>query len=433
MKMPPQVVEALKANKILKPTPIQIQGIPVVLSGRDMIGVAYTGSGKTLVFVLPVLLTAVTEELRMPLVEGEGPVALCLAPSRELARQTYDVLERFAEGVAERGWPRVRTLLAMGGIPLPEITAKLKLGVHAIVATPGRICDLLIKRRVNLRLCRYVCLDEADHLIDIDFEEDVRTVFDHFEAQRQTVMFSATMPVALREFSLSAMVHPVIVNVGRAGAANLDVLQEVEFVRQEAKIVYLLECLQKTGPRVIVFCENRQDVDDVHEYLLLKGVRAVSIHSGKAQDERDAAIAAFKGVGKEKADVLVCTDVAAKGLDFPDVMHVLNFDMPKDIENYIHRIGRTGRCGRTGIATTFINAGAPESILADLKLVLKEAKQKIPDFLNDMVKGDAAESIGGVKGCSYCGGLGHRITACPKLHDETQTKMGPKRELVRGE
>merc|ERR550537_181279 len=156
-------------------------------------------------------------------------------------------------------------------------------------------------------------MDEADRMIDLGFEEEVRSVLDGFRGQRQTLLFSATMPSKIQSFAKSALVNPIVVNVGRAGAANLDVIQEVEYVKQEAKIVYLLECLQKTAPPVLIFCENKGDVDDIHEYLLLKGVEAVAIHGGKGQDERELSIDEFKA---QKKDVLVATDVASKGLDF---------------------------------------------------------------------------------------------------------------------
>lgn len=155
-------------------------------------------------------------------------------------------------------------------------------------------------------------------------------------------------------------------------------LQEVEYVKQEAKLVYLLECLQKTAPPVLIFAEKTKDVDDIHEYLLIKGVEAVAVHGGKDQEDREQAIDHFKA---GKKDVLVATDVASKGLDFPNIQHVINYDMPDEIENYVHRIGRTGRCGKTGIATTFINKNQSESILLDLKHLLKEAKQRIPPVL----------------------------------------------------
>jgi len=220
---------------------------------------------------------------------------------------------------------------------------QIRSGVHMIIATPGRLLDMLNKKKFTLALCRYLVLDEADRLIDLGFEEDIRNVMDHFTAQRQTLLFSATMPRKIQNFAKSALVCPVEVNVGRAGAANLDVFQEVEYVKEEAKIVYLLECLQKTSPPVLIFCESKADVDDIHEYLLLKGVEAVAIHGSKDQEERDNAISRFKSA---KADVLVATDIASKGLDFPDVQHVINYDMPKEIENYVHRIGRTGGAER---------------------------------------------------------------------------------------
>merc|ERR1719453_2555334 len=184
-------------------------------------------------------------------------------------------------------------------------------------------------------------------MLDLGFDEEVQKICNNFSQQRQTVLFSATMPQKFRDFAKTTLVRPILVNVGRAGAANLDVIQEVEYVKQEAKIVYLLECLQKTAPPVLVFCENKTDVDDIHEYLLLKGVEAVSIHGGKDQEERNFAI---KSIKEGTKDVLIGTDIAAKGLDFPDVQHVINYDMPKEIENYVHRIGRTGRCGKTGVA-----------------------------------------------------------------------------------
>lgn len=295
---------------------------------------------------------------------------------------------------------------------------QIRNGVHMIIATPGRLIDMLNKKKFSLSFCRYLVLDEADRLIDLGFEEDVRNVMDFFTAQRQTLLFSATMPKKIQNFAKSALVCPVEVNVGRAGAANLDVFQEVEYVKEEAKIVYLLECLQKTQPPVLIFCENKADVDDIHEYLLLKGVEAVAIHGSKDQEERNGAIQKFK---KGKADVLVATDVASKGLDFPDVQHVINYDMPKEIENYVHRIGRTGRCGKTGVATTFINKNSPETVLLDLKQLLIEAKQRIPLVLQTMeVNEDALQGDG--KGCDFCGGLGHRVANCPKL-DKQATRQ----------
>jgi len=259
-------------------------------------------------------------------------------------------------------------------------------------------------------MLRYWCLDEADRLMDVGFEDDIRDILSFVKGQVQKVFFSATMPQKVRDLAKRSMVQPIVVNVGRAGAANLDVIQEVEYVKDEARIVYLLECLKKTPPPVLIFCSNQSDVDDVTEYLLLKGVEAASIHGGKEQKERKEAVKSFKQGMK---DVLVATDVASKGLDFPDIRHVVNFDMPKEIEDYIHRIGRTGRCGKTGVATTFININVPEITLLDLKGLLLESKQKIPPIL--MSLGGEYDEINGMIGCAYCGGLGHRVTECAKL------------------
>ncbi|KAG9339314.1 hypothetical protein JZ751_023870 [Albula glossodonta] len=338
---------------------------------RDMIGIAFTGSGKTLVFTLPIIMFSLEQEKRLPFYKREGPYGLIICPSRELARQTHSIIEYYCKLLEEEGAPPMRCALCIGGMSVKEQMEVVKHGVHMMVATPGRLMDLLQKKMVSLDICRYLALDEADRMIDMGFEEDIRTIFSYFK----TLLFSATMPKKIQNFAKSALVKPITINVGRAGAASLDVIQEVEYVKEEAKMVYLLECLQKTPPP------------------------------------------------EGKKDVLVATDVASKGLDFPAIQHVVNYDMPEEIENYVHRIGRTGRSGKTGIATTFINKGCDESVLMDLKALLIEAKQKVPPVLQVLQTGDETMlDIGGERGCTFCGGLGHRITDCPKL-EAMQTKQ----------
>uniref|UniRef100_A0A1D5PBN5 RNA helicase n=1 Tax=Gallus gallus TaxID=9031 RepID=A0A1D5PBN5_CHICK len=376
MKFPAAILRGLKKKGIQQPTPIQIQGIPTILSGRDMIGIAFTGSGKTLVFTLPVIMFCLEQEKRLPFSKREGPYGLIICPSRELARQTHGIIEYYCRLLQEDSLPPLRCALCIGGMSVKEQMETIKHGVHMMVATPGRLMDLLQKKMVSLDICRYLALDEADRMIDMGFEGDIRTIFSYFK--------------------------------------------EVEYVKEEAKMVYLLECLQKTPPPVLIFAEKKADVDAIHEYLLLKGVEAVAIHGGKDQEERTKAIEAFRD---GKKDVLVATDVASKGLDFPAIQHVINYDMPEEIENYVHRIGRTGRSGNTGIATTFINKACDESVLMDLKALLLEAKQKVPPVLQVLHCGDETMlDIGGERGCAFCGGLGHRITDCPKL-EAMQTKQ----------
>ena len=431
MKFPRPILDYLQGRNIRRPTPIQMQGLPVALAGRDMVGIAFTGSGKTMTFSLPLVMAALEEEVRMPLVGGEGPVGIILAPSRELVRQTYDLVNNLCDAISKAGYPELRTQLIIGGEnSRDQLRPFQTFGVHCVVATPGRLRDFLKKKSFNLDICRYICLDEADRMLDLGFDEEVGEIMNFFKHQRQTLLFSATFPKKFQDFAKQTLIKPIVVNVGRAGAANLDVIQEVEYVKQEAKIVYLLECLQKTAPPVIIFCERKGDVDDIHEYLLLKGVEAVSIHGGKDQSERNEAIQLYK---EGKKDVLVATDVAAKGLDFADIQHVINFDMPPEIENYVHRIGRTGRCGKTGVATTFINKSCEETTLLDLKHLLKEAHQRIPPVL--MIMDDPLENIqkeDGSKGCSFCGGLGHSIVDCPKI-DKDARRVTRKDALASGD
>uniref|UniRef100_A0A671PHP1 RNA helicase n=1 Tax=Sinocyclocheilus anshuiensis TaxID=1608454 RepID=A0A671PHP1_9TELE len=373
MKFPQAILKGLKKKGIIHPTPIQIQGIPTTKMRS-----------------------------RLPMCTRQQQYGHLFIV------QTHGIIEYYCKLLEDEGALQLRCALCIGGMSVKEQMEVVKHGVHMMVAT------------VSLDICRYLALDEADRMIDMGFEEDIRTIFSYFKGQRQTLLFSATMPKKIQNFAKSALVKPITINVGRAGAASLDVIQEVEYVKEEAKMVYLLECLQKTPPPVLIFAEKKADVDAIHEYLLLKGVEAVAIHGGKDQEERTKAIEAFK---EEKKDVLVATDVASKGLDFPAIQHVVNYDMPEEIENYVHRIGRTGRSGKTGVATTFINKGCDESVLMDLKALLVEAKQKVPPVLQVLQMGDEMMlDIGGERGCTFCGGLGHRITDCPKL-EAMQTKQ----------
>lgn len=273
MKFPQCILDALNKKGINRPTPIQVQAIPALLSGRDIIGIAFTGSGKTLSFSLPMIMFALEEEVNQPLRGREGPVGLVLCPSRELARQTYEVVEYFLNALFQGGgYPELRSALCIGGEnSRDQMDMIQRRGVHCIVATPGRLNDLLNKGKLSMNLCKYLVLDEADRMLDLGFDEEVHNTINKFKYQRQTVLFSATMPQKFKEFAKNTLVKPLLVNVGRAGAANLDVIQEVEYVKKESKIVYLLECLQKTAPPVIIFCERKNDVDEIHEYLLIKG------------------------------------------------------------------------------------------------------------------------------------------------------------------
>jgi ATP-dependent RNA helicase DDX41 len=219
------------------------------------------------------IMFALEEEMNNPLRGRDGPVGLILCPSRELARQTYEVVEYYLKALYDAGYPELRSALCIGGESNnAALESANKYGIHCVVATPGRLNDLLNKGKLNMNICKYLVLDEADRMLDLGFDEEVHNIINKFKRQRQTALFSATMPQKFQDFAKNTLIQPLLVNVGRAGAANLDVIQEVEYVKKEAKIVYLLECLQKTAPPVIIFCERKNDVDEIHEYLLIKGV-----------------------------------------------------------------------------------------------------------------------------------------------------------------
>ncbi|KAI8873875.1 P-loop containing nucleoside triphosphate hydrolase protein [Ramicandelaber brevisporus] len=466
------ILQYLKQKGIRKPSPIQCQGIPVALSGRDMIGIAMTGSGKSFSFLLPIIMFALEQEMKLPFTKGEGPVGLILNPSRELAKQTFDELNDIIKFIAnwkrqstqqrnEKRWrytdgdsynngngnggdecyPELRSFLAIGGGSSSMSREQqqsqqhaLLNGVHIVVATPGRLMAMVNSNQLSLGSCRYLCLDEADRMLDSPFVDDVRKLLQDFSSthQHQTLLFSATMPKQIRDFAAKSLIRPIIVNVGRAGAASLNVKQYIERIDNPSdRFTMLLRTLQKTAPPVVIFSENQREVDEIHEFLLRNGVDAAGIHGGKQQEDRDYAVRAFRNGAK---DVLVATDVASKGLDFRGVQHVINFDMPKLIENWIHRVGRSGRGGNKGMATTFIVPGTPESILLDLKHVLIEARQKIPKFiaaiydpvgdsrLMELEARDAKQAGEAFEGCAHCQGLGHRVTQCPKLMKERQSR-----------
>jgi len=259
------------------------------LAGRDIIGIAFTGSGKTLAFCLPLIMMALEEEKKLPFIRGEGPVGIILCPSRELANQTYENVQTWCSALAtDSKNAQLNTLLCIGGISMNEQSHVVSKGLHIVVATPGRLIDMLEKKRFTFNNCKFLCMDEADRMIDLGFEDDVRNIMSFFKVscvvfellrdsysfqhQRQTLLFSATMPKKIQDFARESLIKPVLVNVGRAGAANLDVLQVVEYVKQEAKMVYLLECLQKTPPPVIIFSENKNEVDgmtNIAEFIFL--------------------------------------------------------------------------------------------------------------------------------------------------------------------
>jgi ATP-dependent RNA helicase DDX41 len=216
MKFPPCILNALQKKGINRPTPIQVQGLPALLSGADLIGIAFTGSGKTLTFCLPMIMLALEDEINMPLEAFEGPIGLVLCPSRELARQTYEVVEYYIQALADGGYPQLRSSLCIGGEnKRTQVENVRRRGVHCVVATPGRLNDLLNQKLITMDICKYFVLDEGDRMLDMGFDEEVHNIINRFKRQRQSVLFSATMPKKFQDFAKNTLVQPLLINVGR--------------------------------------------------------------------------------------------------------------------------------------------------------------------------------------------------------------------------
>lgn len=358
------------------PTPIQAQGWPIALSGRDMVGIASTGSGKTLSYILPAIVH-INHQSR--LMRGDGPIVLVLAPTRELAQQIQQVATDFGST------SRIRNTCVFGGAPKGPQVTDLADGVEIVIATPGRLIDFLESNRTDLKRCTYLVLDEADRMLDMGFEPQIRKIIEQIRPDRQTLMWSATWPKEVQALASEFLKDYIQINVGSLSlSANHNILQIIDVCQEyekETKLSTLLkEIMAEKENKTIIFIETKRRVDDITRKMKRDGWPAVCIHGDKSQQERDWVLQDFRS---GKAPILVATDVAARGLDVEDVKFVINFDYPSNSEDYVHRIGRTGRSSRTGTAYTFFTPNNANKA-SDLLAVLKEAKQVINPKLQEM-------------------------------------------------
>ncbi|XP_065360891.1 uncharacterized protein LOC135954625 [Calliphora vicina] len=373
---PEYVMSGIKKMGFAKPTAIQAQGWPIALSGRDMVGVAQTGSGKTLAYVLP----AVVHINNQPRLEhGDGPIALILAPTRELAQQIQQVANEFGSQT------HVRNTCIFGGAPKHYQSRDLERGVEIVIATPGRLIDFLERGVTNLKRCTYLVLDEADRMLDMGFEPQIRKIIKQIRPDRQVLMWSATWPKEVRNLAEEFLDNYIQINIGSLTlSANHNILQIVDVCDENEKDFKLIKLLgeisSEKDTKTIIFVETKKRVDEITRTISRQGWRACAIHGDKSQQERDYVLASFRN-GRNA--ILVATDVAARGLDVDDVKFVINYDYPSNSEDYVHRIGRTGRSNNTGTAyTLFTNSNANKA--NDLIQVLKEANQVINPRLADM-------------------------------------------------
>ncbi|MFQ1699611.1 DEAD/DEAH box helicase [Loktanella agnita] len=359
----PRLINVLKEQGITDPTPIQTQAIPHAMNGRDVMGLAQTGTGKTAAFGLPMIHALLKAGVK------PGPKSvrgLILAPTRELAKQIADNLTAYTKG------SHLKVALVVGGAGIVGQTKRLAGGVDLLVATPGRLIDLLDRRAVRLDETIYLVLDEADQMLDMGFIHALRQIAPLLAKDRQTMMFSATMPKLMSELADTYLKDAVRVQVNPPGQAVKKINQSVHFVAQAAKLDLLVELLDAhRDERAIIFGRTKHGCEKLYKVLENKGFAAASIHGNKSQGQRDRALASFKA---GKVRVLVATDVAARGIDIPDVRHVYNYDLPNVAENYVHRIGRTARAGADGAAVALV---APDEMI-ELQDIEKTMKEVIP-------------------------------------------------------
>ncbi|KAJ1956382.1 ATP-dependent RNA helicase dbp2, partial [Dipsacomyces acuminosporus] len=373
---PDYVMSEVKKLGFEKPTPIQSQGWPMALSGRDMVGIAATGSGKTLAYTLPGIVHINAQPLLKP---GDGPVVLILAPTRELAVQIQSECNKYGAS------SRIRNTCVYGGVSRGPQIRDLRNGVEICIATPGRLIDMLQIQATNLRRVTYLVLDEADRMLDMGFEPQIRKIVDQIRPDRQTLMWSATWPKEVQQLARDFLNDYIQVNIGSLDlAASHHIKQIVEVIPEGDKRHRLSRHLEKIMDqrenKTIIFTMTKRTADEITRNLRQDGWPALAIHGDKSQNERDWVIKEFRS---GKSPIMVATDVASRGLDIKDVKFVINFDFPNNVEDYVHRIGRTGRAGASGTAITFFTTENSRSS-KDLVHILTEAKQDIPPQLEDM-------------------------------------------------
>ncbi|KAG5670895.1 hypothetical protein PVAND_001126 [Polypedilum vanderplanki] len=373
------LLQNVKKSGYSKPTPIQKYAIPIIMEKRDLMGCAQTGSGKTAAFLLPILHNIMQENRN--LTPGK-PQCLIVAPTRELVIQIYDEARKFSIG----SW--VKVCLAYGGAASNHQSNKIGSGCHLLVATPGRLMDFVNKGIISFDDLKFLVLDEADRMLDMGFRDSIEKICAHETITKEgltTLMFSATFPEEIQRLAGAYLRDYIFLTVGIIGGACPDVEQEFFEVTKFKKRERLREILNQyvnnsDEDRILVFVETKRTADYLASLLTDTQISTTSIHGDRTQSERETALREFR---KGERKVLIATAVAARGLDIRGVTHVINYDLPKDIEEYVHRIGRTGRVGNRGKATSFFDPENDGAISASLVTILKQADQPIPAFFTD--------------------------------------------------
>lgn len=365
----PKLLEILDTLKFTKPTPIQFQSIPSALQGKDLMGIAQTGTGKTLAFGIPMI---------QKLAQNPGQNGLVLLPTRELAVQVNESLTRIGKSLS------LKTAILIGGESINKQIQQLRRGPHIVIATPGRLIDHLRQRSISLSKVKVLVLDEADRMLDMGFAPQIKAILENLPKERQTMLFSATMPKEIVEIAKSYMELPIRVEVAPPGTANTNISQEVFFVNREDKASLLENLLKEYSGSVLVFCRTKFGAKKVAATLRKHSHTSAEIHSNRSLNQRLEALNGFK-MGKYR--ILVATDIAARGIDVTGISLVVNYDLPEHAEDYVHRIGRTGRAAHTGHAVSFVTADQKYDLRSIERLLKKELKvTKMPTLETRVVE-----------------------------------------------
>ncbi|VDL81359.1 unnamed protein product [Nippostrongylus brasiliensis] len=414
-----KILQQLKRLNYTKPTPIQAQAIPCIMGGRDIIGIAKTGSGKTLAFLLPMFRHILDQP---ELEELDGPIAIIMSPTRELAMQTWKEANKFAKVLD------IRVVCVYGGVGISEQIADLKRGAEVIVCTPGRMIDMLAANSgkvTNLRRVTYLVLDEADRMFDMGFEPQVTKIINNIRPDRQTVLFSATFPRQMEALARKILEKPIEIQVGGKSVVCADVTQNAVICEEHQKLLKLLELLGMYYEQgnVIVFVDKQEKADDIVSQLMRNGYSCAPLHGGIDQFDRDSTITDFKS-GTIK--ILVATSVAARGLDVKNLILVVNYDCPNHYEDYVHRVGRTGRAGNKGYAYTFILPEHQERMAGEVCRAFETAGAKPPAELKAMFEKFKAEMAAQGK-TVHLGGKGFAGSGYKYDEDEAEAEATKKK------
>ncbi len=363
----PDLLRALADQGYTEPTPIQAQAIPVILAGRDLMGGAQTGTGKTAAFTLPLLQRILTFASPSPSPARHPVRVLMLAPTRELAIQVYESVKTYSRHVP------IRSCCVFGGVDIKPQIAEIRCGVEVLVATPGRLLDLFEQKCLNFASVQALVLDEADRMLDMGFVPDVTRIINLLPRQRQSLLFSATFSEEIKKLADGMLKSPVLVEVAKRNTVSETITHRVHPVAAEAKRALLIKLLKSADfNQVLVFTRTKIETNRLARELQRAGIAADSIHGDKSQQDRLKALEAFK---EGSVLVLVATDVAARGLDIDELPHVINFELPRTPEDYIHRIGRTGRAGKPGTAISLVSASEVQYLVEIEKLIRIQVEQ----------------------------------------------------------